>query len=105
MNFLANITNGNCSIDLFSSLPDGQYWISVKEVEHNPLVSARDYQKLYFTLLDEIVYKTGNEKYTLHEMFKDEYNIASTKGQSIDWWQSTIKTFKWWVYKELDIIL
>lgn len=98
------ITKGRDNFaDIITSLDDNEYTVSFTVV--NPLISERDYQKAYFAMLDTCVMHTGNNRYTLHEMFKEEKEIKTTKNLSVGQWQKVLKEFQWWAFGKMDVIL
>ncbi len=81
---------------VLNTLPllDGEYTIIVLS---NKDRTRREWEMYWFSIIEEFVLQTGNDKYTTHELFKKEYGIASTKElQSDTAWQAAINELKKW---------
>lgn len=61
--------------------------------------TVKEYQMEYFAIIDEMCMSTGNDRYTIHEMFKDYQKISSTRDIPIEQWQLVI-----WKLKEYCLI-
>ena len=89
--------------DFITSQDDGDYIISIVKV--NPLVTPRDYQKAYFDKVDKCVLSTGNDRYTIHNSFKQHSNITTTSNLSILEWRNLLMNFTIWAYSNFDCIV
>ena len=89
--------------DIISSLDDNKYVMTITSI--NPLVTERDYQKAYFAMIDTCVQHTGNRRYVIHEMFKNDKEIESTSTLSISQWKKVLIDFQWWAHNKMDIIV
>jgi hypothetical protein len=87
---------------LISSLEDGEYQIEIHSLSK---MTPRGCQKAYFLLVEIVTNHTGHTKTEIHEMFKREHEIGTTKGLSTEQWLEIIAQFKSWVFNELEIIL
>lgn len=85
------------------NLQDGLYIIDIHNM--NPLKTEREFQKEYFSLVDAVVDYTGDTRYTIHNRFKKERNIETTKDFSLQDWVDFIDHFRWYCFKNLDLIL
>lgn len=90
------VSNNTTLRDYFTSLDDGEYIISIDRI--NPLISPRDFQKAYFDKIDICVSCTGNDRYTIHEAFKEHSAIESTKDLDVKDWRDLLGKFSWWAY-------
>ncbi len=96
-------------VDVFSSLMDGYYDVSVTGV--NPLITERDYQNAYFAMIDVCARHAGNTRYDVHDYFKDfigkkldDANI-STKSLDIPGWRNWNEEFRWWAFNNYDCVV
>jgi hypothetical protein len=97
------VKNGDKLKDIFSSIEDGTYIISVNRV--NSLVTPRDYQKAYFDMVDIAVSETGNARYVIHDEFKKHAEVESTKDLGILEWRDLLQKFRWWAYNNFDCVV
>ncbi len=90
------------SEELLETLESGKYIISVR-----PFVpkTQRQYLEQYFSMVDEAVMHTGNDRYTIHAEFKNHAGIGSTKELTTNEdWLNFIDKFKWWSLSKFDNI-
>lgn len=72
----------------------GTYTIAVIS---NKERTRKEWEMYWFSIIDEFVLQTGNDKYTTHELFKQHYGISSTKDlQSESDWQVAVNALKCW---------
>ena len=90
-------------LELMGALGDGKYVLNVRSL--NPLKTEREFQNEYFALIDQVRDVTGEAKYMIHISFKKERKVESTTGFSLQDWVDYIEAFKWYYYKNADIIL
>lgn len=95
--------DGQFNAEWLNNLQDGRYLIDVRSL--NPLKTEREFQKEYFALCDLVRDYTGDSRYVIHNRFKKERNVETTRDFSLQDWISFIDAFKWEVYKTLDLIL
>lgn len=89
--------------DLISSLDDGRYVLTIQPI--NPLISSRDYQNAYFAMVDTCVAATGNSRYVIHEAFKKESKVDSTRHFDEIRWKDYLSKFRFWAYNNMDVIV
>ena len=89
--------------DHITSLDDGTYVMTVQSI--NPLVSERDFQKAYFAMIDICVASTGNARYIIHDAFKAESEVQTTKNFSVEQWREHLEKFRYWAYNNMDVIV
>ncbi len=85
------------------ALQEGKYIVEIKPL--NALKTEREFQKEYFSLLDQIVAFTGEQKYNIHTEFKKERNVETTGNFTLEDWITFIDALKWSYFKKLDLIL
>lgn len=111
MNFNIIVENGVCKHNFYekvmSGLEDGHYLVTIKKL--NEAKTSRDYQEQYFLLVDIVVADTGNDRYAIHEQFKqhqfEKKGIGTTKGLTVNEWIHWIEDFKWFIFENLNILL
>lgn len=84
------------------ALDNGRYLINIRCLD---LKSIRDYNKEYFACIDEVVAYTGEKRYEVHERFKADQGILSTKDFTEEDWVKFIADLRWWAYNKLDMVL
>lgn len=101
---LGKIISGSDKLkDCFSTLDDGGYVISIDKI--NPLITPKDYQKAYFSMLDTCVRCTGNARYVIHDEFKKFSEIQTTTNLDVIGWRKILDKLKWWAYDKFDCIV
>ncbi len=90
-------------LELMGTLADGRYLVTVRELGENK--TERSFQDNYFALVDHVRDHTGDSRYDIHERFKKERKVESTTGFTIEEWVAFNEAFKWWAFKNLDLIL
>lgn len=90
-------------LELMGMLEDGKYLISVRSL--NIQKTEREFQNEYFALVDIVRDYLGDTRYIIHDRFKKERNIETTKDFSLQDWIDFIEAFKWSQFKEHDLVL
>lgn len=96
------IKGGKAINDYLKTL-DGNYTVDINE--ENTLATPKECRAAYFFKLDLVVQATGDERYTIHERFKEHMGIASTKGYTVVDWRNFIKNFQIYIFEQLDIVI
>lgn len=86
-----------------ADLEDGKYLIKINPIK--ALKTLREFQNEYFALVDTVVSTTGSTRYEVHEAFKNERKIETTKDFNLDDWVNFIEAFKWYYFNKADILL
>lgn len=94
---------GGKAINNYLKTLNGNYIIDINE--ENSLATPKDCRAAYFFKLDLVVAATGEERYVIHERFKHNSNIKSTKDFTITDWRNFIKQFQNYVFEKLDIVI
>lgn len=106
MQVIAEKNSGKFSEELKSflgMLEDGRYILSIRSL--NPFKSEREFQNEYFALVDSVRDITGDTRYEIHESFKVERNIETTRDFGLQDWIDFIEAFKWYYFTKADILL
>lgn len=88
--------------ELVGSLPDGRYIVQIRELGGKTL---RDYNEQYFAMIDIIRDHSGDDRYTLHDMFKTHEEIQTTKDFTLEDWVRFIDALKWWAFNNYDLLV
>lgn len=88
----AKIKNGLLLNDL-RFLEDGEYYFKVISIEEKTINSVK---RNYFVLLDDFCMQTGNNKYQIHDQYKNFKQIATTKEFLLQDWIDFLEEFKFW---------
>lgn len=96
------IIGGKLINDYLKTL-NGNYTVDINE--ENSLATPKDCQKAYFFKLDLVVAATGDERYVIHERFKNYMKVTSTKEFTVVDWRNFIKQFQTYIFENLDIII
>lgn len=89
-------------INQLNSLENGKYLISIKPIGQR---TVKDCKAHYFALVDTVRHFTGDDRYSIHENFKNHQGIESTKNFDINDWEKFIANFKWYVFEKLDLTI
>jgi hypothetical protein len=81
---------------------EGKYLISIRSLDNKTL---DDFRANYFALIDSVRDVTGNSRYTIHEDFKRERKIETTKDFDFQNWINFLEAFRWYYFAKLDLIL
>jgi len=92
-----NITVQSGKIKNSVPLLDGEYEIRVIPVFNK---SLKEWQEYYFSIIDEFCLHTGNSRYVIHEQFKSENNIESTKFIDQKDWTTIIEKLKFYLLNQ-----
>lgn len=108
MQFLLSINKGKAirgskEIQNYLKTLNGEYLISINE--HNNLTTVKQCRDAYFFKVDLVVQSTGSERYNIHNEFKNEAKIVSTKDFTVIDWKNFIKKFQNYIYEKLDILI
>lgn len=82
---------------------DGNYTLDINE--ENTLTTTKECREAYFHKVDTVVRHTGENRYDIHEAFKIEKKIESTKNMSVVDWRNLIKQFQIYVFDKMDIVV
>ena len=94
---------GNKEISNYIKTLNGHYTVSF--IEENNLATPNNCRAAYFFKVDIVSKHTGIERYDIHNEFKKEYKIESTKDLSVVDWRNLIKQFQVYIFEKLDIII
>lgn len=89
--------------ELFGSLEEGKYIVNVIPI--GSAKTVRDLQNQYFLLIDIVSAHSGEAKYMLHENFKRNQKVETTKNFDLQDWIDFIDAFKWKQFNDYDLIL
>jgi len=74
-------------------------------MEENNLTTTKECRDAYFFKVDLVRDATGDERYVIHERFKEHMQIASTKQFSVVDWRNFIKQFQIFTFESSDIVI
>ena len=94
---------GGKTINDYLKTLDGNYTVDINE--ENTLSTPKDCRNAYFFKVDLVVQATGTERYNIHEDFKKEAKITSTKDFTVVDWRNYIKLFQEYIFEKLDIMV
>ena len=82
---------------------NGNYTVDINE--ENTMSTPKECRAAYFFKIDLVVGATGDERYAIHERFKEHAKIPSTKNFTVVDWRNFIKQFQIYIFESLDIII
>lgn len=82
---------------------NGNYTVDINE--ENTMSTPAECRAAYFFKIDLVVAATGDERYVIHERFKEYSKIVSTKNFTVVDWRNFIKQFQIYIFESLDIII
>lgn len=82
---------------------NGNYTVDINE--ENTTSTPAECRAAYFFKIDLVVAATGDERYVIHERFKEHTNIQSTKNFTVVDWRNFIKQFQIYIFESLDIVI
>lgn len=89
--------------DIFKQLNDGEFYIHIEKIpEDKP---EKQYRAQFFAKMTELAIHTGYTKQELHEMFKTDKEILTTRNLSIKEWVNVINQLNWWAFEKLEIMI
>lgn len=97
------VVKGGKEINNYLKTLDGNYTVDINP--ENTLATPKECRAAYFFKLDLAVQASGNERYHLHNMFKEHIGITSTKNFSVVDWRNFIKQFQNYIFETLDIVI
>lgn len=83
-------------------LEDGRYLVAIRSIGYKTI---RDCRNEYFALVDSVRDVTGDTRYEIHEAFKIDQNIETTRDFTQQDWIEFIDAFKWYYFQKADILL
>lgn len=89
-------------IHQLQNLDNGKYLLTIRSIE---LKTPRESQEQYFAMVDLVRDHTGNDRYSIHEEFKADQGVITTKNFSQEDWLKFIENFKWYVFKNMDLAI
>jgi len=95
--------SGGKEIQNYLKTTNGNYTLEINE--ENTQSTPDQCRAAYFFKVDLVVGATGEERYVIHERFKKEINIGSTKNFTIVDWRNFIRQFQEYIFKNLDIVV
>lgn len=95
--------SGGKAISEYLKKTNGNYIINIEE--ENTLSTPKNCRDAYFFKVDLVRDATGSERYNIHEDFKKEANIASTKNFTVVDWRNFIKLFQEYVFEKMDMLI
>ena len=96
------IRGGKVINDYLKTL-DGNYTVTIEE--ENTLTTTKECRGAYFFKVDLVAKTTGDERYAIHERFKEHLGILSTKNFTVADWRNLIKQFQIYIFDNLDIVI
>lgn len=90
-------------LNKFLKTLDGNYIFDIQK--ENNLTTPEECRAAYFVKLEIVQKHSGDEKYNIHENFKQSVDIQSTKGFTITDWKNFIKKFQIYIFENYDIIV
>lgn len=84
------------------NLEEGKYLLTIQPIHPK---SNKEYQAHYFLMIDIVRNHTGNDRYTIHNDFKANQRIESTKNFSVDDWVLYLNDFRWWIFEKFDLAI
>jgi len=100
MIIISEIKNKKIKIPI--DVDDGKYTIQIIPVL---LKSSKEFQAMYFLMVDIVRNYSGWTRYEIHEAFKVYSEIATTKNFGEDDWSIYIDRFRYWVFNNFDIAI
>lgn len=79
---------------------DGIYAIQIEQIKDN----LREYQKQYFSLVQNVALYTGYEKQDIHEMYKQEIGKSTTELKTNDDWLEYLEGFRLYSITKIGVI-
>lgn len=89
--------------EILKNLSEGDFYIHIEKIPENK--PEKQYRAQFFAKMTELSFHTGHTKQELHEMFKIDNNISTTKNLSIEEWSHTINKLNWWAFNKLEYLL
>jgi len=96
------IRGGKIINDYLKTL-NGNYTVDINE--ENTMSTPAECRAAYFFKIDLVVAATGDERYVIHERFKEYSKIVSTKNFTVVDWRNFIKKFQIYIFESLDIVI
>lgn len=108
MQFSLTVVNGKSvrgakEIQNYLKKLNGNYIVDISE--ENTMSTPAECRAAYFFKIDLVVATTGDERYAIHERFKEETGIKSTKNFTVIDWRNFIKQFQIYIFESLDIVI
>ncbi len=100
MNLIIQIQNNKTIFP--EIIKDGKYKINIVPIL---LTTSRSCQEQYFTILDLLRDYSGYSRYELHEMYKQERNVTTTKNMTIEEWIPYLDELKFWCFNNFEIVI
>lgn len=94
---------GGKEIQQYLKKLDGNYIVDINE--ENTQSTPKECRAAYFFKLDLVVQATGQERYDIHNRFKQDIGITSTKNFTVVDWRNFIRQFQNYIFENLDIVI
>ena len=82
---------------------NGNYTLDIQE--ENTLTTPKECRAAYFTKVDIVQKHSGDERYDIHQAFKESRGIESTKEFTVTDWRNLLRQFQIYVFENYDIII
>jgi len=82
---------------------NGNYIVDISE--ENTMSTPAECRAAYFFQIDLVVASTRDERYAIHERFKEYTKIDSTRNFTVVDWRNFIQKFQEYIFEKLDIVV
>lgn len=102
MIIILNTENKQEFLQKIEGLEQGKYIINIRPLQAK---TPKEFQAQYFAQIDAVRDLTGNDRYSIHNDYKEHCGVETTKNFDTEDWIHFISDFQWYIYNNLNILI